>query len=149
MCNVCYGLQASIKLLYKSLIKLLYKSFHSSISHSISLLWTPLLDQNIDFAHQQPPFIYLCVIFWCLIYRQWAMNALAATNRNFLRASRILGLDSKLEKSLLIPFREIKVNNSLTFGFLLLLLLNFCWGFVIMVDQSCRLSVRSQKMMGL
>uniref|UniRef100_A0A803R5F6 Glutamate dehydrogenase n=2 Tax=Cannabis sativa TaxID=3483 RepID=A0A803R5F6_CANSA len=37
------------------------------------------------------------------------MNALAATNRNFLNASRILGLDSKLEKSLLIPFREIKV----------------------------------------
>lgn len=39
------------------------------------------------------------------------MNALAATNRNFQRAARILGLDSKLEKSLLIPFREIKVFN--------------------------------------
>ncbi|CAN6439775.1 unnamed protein product [Victoria cruziana] len=37
------------------------------------------------------------------------MNALAATSRNFKQASRILGLDSKLEKSLLIPFREIKV----------------------------------------
>ncbi|KAL7167022.1 hypothetical protein ACSBR2_037643 [Camellia fascicularis] len=37
------------------------------------------------------------------------MNALAATKRNFRLASRILGLDSKLEKSLLIPFREIKV----------------------------------------
>ncbi|KAG6418516.1 hypothetical protein SASPL_120720 [Salvia splendens] len=37
------------------------------------------------------------------------MNALAATNRNFRQAARILGLDSKLEKSLLIPFREIKV----------------------------------------
>ncbi|KAF1874522.1 hypothetical protein Lal_00029949 [Lupinus albus] len=37
------------------------------------------------------------------------MNALAATNRNFQRAARILGLDFKLEKSLLIPFREIKV----------------------------------------
>lgn len=37
------------------------------------------------------------------------MNALAATNRNFRRAARILGLDSKVEKSLLIPFREIKV----------------------------------------
>ncbi|KAB1215683.1 Glutamate dehydrogenase 2 [Morella rubra] len=37
------------------------------------------------------------------------MNALAATNRNFCHAARILGLDSKLEKSLLIPFREIKV----------------------------------------
>ncbi|OAY85325.1 Glutamate dehydrogenase 2 [Ananas comosus] len=37
------------------------------------------------------------------------MNALAATSRNFRQASRLLGLDSKLEKSLLIPFREIKV----------------------------------------
>ncbi|KAL0452616.1 UNVERIFIED_CONTAM: Glutamate dehydrogenase A [Sesamum latifolium] len=37
------------------------------------------------------------------------MNALAATNRNFMKAARILGLDSKIEKSLLIPFREIKV----------------------------------------
>ena len=38
------------------------------------------------------------------------MNALAATNRNFRLASRLLGLDSKLEKSLLIPFREIKAS---------------------------------------
>ncbi|XP_021319016.1 glutamate dehydrogenase 2, mitochondrial isoform X2 [Sorghum bicolor] len=37
------------------------------------------------------------------------MNALAATSRNFRRASKLLGLDSKLEQSLLIPFREIKV----------------------------------------
>lgn len=37
------------------------------------------------------------------------MNALAATSRNFRQAARILGLDSKLERSLLIPFREIKV----------------------------------------
>lgn len=37
------------------------------------------------------------------------MNALVATNRNFRLAARLLGLDSKLEKSLLIPFREIKV----------------------------------------
>ncbi|GMJ05928.1 glutamate dehydrogenase 2 [Hibiscus trionum] len=37
------------------------------------------------------------------------MNALAGTSRNFRLASRLLGLDSKLEKSLLIPFREIKV----------------------------------------
>ncbi|KAH6809937.1 glutamate dehydrogenase 2 [Perilla frutescens var. frutescens] len=37
------------------------------------------------------------------------MNALAATNRNFRQAARILGLDSKIENSLLIPFREIKV----------------------------------------
>ena len=36
------------------------------------------------------------------------MNALAATSRNFKRAAALLGLDSKLEKSLLIPFREIK-----------------------------------------
>lgn len=36
------------------------------------------------------------------------MNALAATNRNFRQAARILGLDSKIERSLLIPFREIK-----------------------------------------
>ncbi|KAG8065553.1 hypothetical protein GUJ93_ZPchr0004g40265 [Zizania palustris] len=38
-----------------------------------------------------------------------ATNALAATSRNFRQATRLLGLDSKLEKSLLIPFREIKV----------------------------------------
>eukprot|EP00252_Welwitschia_mirabilis_P007848 TRINITY_DN19560_c0_g1_i1.p1 TRINITY_DN19560_c0_g1~~TRINITY_DN19560_c0_g1_i1.p1 ORF type:complete len:412 (-),score=84.18 TRINITY_DN19560_c0_g1_i1:297-1532(-) len=37
------------------------------------------------------------------------MNALAATSRNFKRAARLLGLDAKLERSLLIPFREIKV----------------------------------------
>ncbi|CAN6712433.1 unnamed protein product [Malus baccata var. baccata] len=37
------------------------------------------------------------------------MNALAATNRNFRHAARILGLDYKLEKSPLVPFREIKV----------------------------------------
>ena len=37
------------------------------------------------------------------------MNALVATNRNFKLAARLLGLDAKLEKSLLIPFREIKV----------------------------------------
>ncbi|KAL8096049.1 hypothetical protein AgCh_037130 [Apium graveolens] len=37
------------------------------------------------------------------------MNALAATNRYFRHAARILGLDSKLEQSLLIPYREVKV----------------------------------------
>ncbi|XP_039130508.1 glutamate dehydrogenase 1, mitochondrial [Dioscorea cayenensis subsp. rotundata] len=37
------------------------------------------------------------------------MNALAATSRNFKQAAKLLRLDSKLEKSLLIPFREIKV----------------------------------------
>jgi hypothetical protein len=41
------------------------------------------------------------------------MNALAATSRNFKQAAKLLGLDSKLEKSLLIPFREIKVMNPL------------------------------------
>jgi hypothetical protein len=44
-----------------------------------------------------------------------AMNALAATSRNFRQAARLLGLDSKLEKSLLIPFREIKVGHILLF----------------------------------
>jgi hypothetical protein len=42
-----------------------------------------------------------------------AMNALAATSRNFRQAARLLGLDSKLQKSLLIPLREIKVPDSL------------------------------------
>ncbi|KAH7659238.1 Glutamate/phenylalanine/leucine/valine dehydrogenase protein, partial [Dioscorea alata] len=37
------------------------------------------------------------------------MNSFAATNRNFRHAVKLLGLDSKLAKSLLIPFREIKV----------------------------------------
>lgn len=37
------------------------------------------------------------------------MFVLAATNRNFRYAEKLLGLDSKLAKSLLIPFREIKV----------------------------------------
>lgn len=41
------------------------------------------------------------------------MNSLVATSRNFRQAARILGLDSKLEKSLLIPFREIKVECSI------------------------------------
>ncbi|GJS64087.1 glutamate dehydrogenase 2 [Tanacetum coccineum] len=37
------------------------------------------------------------------------MNPLAATNRNFRHAARLLGLDSQLEKSLLMPHKEIKV----------------------------------------
>ncbi|RXI02401.1 hypothetical protein DVH24_030330 [Malus domestica] len=37
------------------------------------------------------------------------MNPLVATNINFKFAAWLLGLDFKLEKSLLIPFREIKV----------------------------------------
>jgi len=43
------------------------------------------------------------------------MNALAATSRNFKQAAKLLALDSKLEKSLLIPFREIKVMKPLQF----------------------------------
>ncbi|EFJ06181.1 hypothetical protein SELMODRAFT_272294 [Selaginella moellendorffii] len=37
------------------------------------------------------------------------MRPLEATNRYFRQAVKILGIDSKLERSLLIPFREIKV----------------------------------------
>lgn len=47
------------------------------------------------------------------------MNALAATSRNFRKAARLLGLDSKIEKSLLIPFREIKVLAFITSFFFL------------------------------
>ncbi|KAL3651814.1 hypothetical protein CASFOL_004816 [Castilleja foliolosa] len=38
------------------------------------------------------------------------INALAAATRSFRHSSRILGLDAKVEKSLLIPFREIKAH---------------------------------------
>lgn len=48
-------------------------------------------------------------VYYFTLLGEAAMNALAATNRNFRHAARILGLDPKLEKSLLIPFREIKV----------------------------------------
>ena len=37
------------------------------------------------------------------------MNALEATNLYFKRAAKLLALDPKVERSLLIPFREIKV----------------------------------------
>lgn len=37
------------------------------------------------------------------------MNALEATNLYFKRAVKLLKLDPKVELSLLIPFREIKV----------------------------------------
>ena len=53
------------------------------------------------------------------------MNALAATNRNFKLASRLLGLDSKLEKSLLIPFKEIKVRMVLSFPLPLFIIFPF------------------------
>lgn len=59
---------------------------------------------------------YLISSFRLLRYTWAIMNALAATNRNFKLASRLLGLDSKLEKSLLIPFREIKVFDTLSRG---------------------------------
>ncbi|KAJ0982546.1 hypothetical protein J5N97_010801 [Dioscorea zingiberensis] len=49
--------------------------------------------------------------YWGLRVRdcEVKMNALAATSRNFKRAAKLLGLDYKLEKSLLIPHKEIKV----------------------------------------
>lgn len=37
------------------------------------------------------------------------MNALEATNLYFKRAVKLLQLDSRVERSLLIPYREIKV----------------------------------------
>ena len=58
----------------------------------------------LSLSHSLTP---LSSLFHCFLLS--TMNALAATNRNFQRAARILGLDSKLEKSLLIPFREVKV----------------------------------------
>ncbi|KAK9063291.1 hypothetical protein SSX86_017161 [Deinandra increscens subsp. villosa] len=36
------------------------------------------------------------------------MNALASTHRNFRHAARLLNLDPKIEKSLLMPYKEIK-----------------------------------------
>ena len=54
-------------------------------------------------------FWVLTVFYYFTLLGEAAMNALAATNRNFRHAARILGLDPKLEKSLLIPLREIKV----------------------------------------
>ncbi len=42
------------------------------------------------------------------------MKATEATLKNVIRASRLIGLDTRLEKSLGIPFREIKVECSIT-----------------------------------
>ena len=68
------------------------------------------------FAIESEKSNFLCLASQTVI---WAiMNALAATNRNFKLASRLLGLDSKLERSLLIPFREIKVIDVLLHGLL-------------------------------
>jgi glutamate dehydrogenase (NAD(P)+) len=41
------------------------------------------------------------------------MNATEATNHNFRAAARLVGLDSRLERSLILPFREIKVECSI------------------------------------
>ena len=41
------------------------------------------------------------------------MKATEATNRNFSKAARLIGLDAALERSLLVPFREIKVECSI------------------------------------
>lgn len=72
--------------------------------------------------------VVLFVLWNCV---KGTMNALAATNRNFRLASRLLGLDSKLEKSLLIPFREVKASkpaNLLLLPWLLSLVFKLkCW----------------------
>lgn len=65
--------------------------------------------------HFDPSAFFVVVVVGSVLgLFQWGissnkMNALAATSRNFKQAAKLLGLDSKLEKSLLIPFREIKV----------------------------------------
>uniref|UniRef100_A0A6I9S9U3 glutamate dehydrogenase [NAD(P)(+)] n=2 Tax=Elaeis guineensis var. tenera TaxID=51953 RepID=A0A6I9S9U3_ELAGV len=56
-----------------------------------------------------PAYRWPCLLWFCGTSSRDTMNALAATSRNFRQAAKLLGLDSKLEKSLLIPFREIKV----------------------------------------
>lgn len=58
------------------------------------------------------------------------MNALAATSRNFKNAARILGLDAKIEKSLLIPFREIKVLSSVLVVYFKILIMMEFWGLI-------------------
>lgn len=46
--------------------------------------------------------------FW--VWKIWsAINALEATNLYFKRAVKLLKLDPRVERSLLIPYREIKV----------------------------------------
>jgi len=42
------------------------------------------------------------------------MKATEATNLNFSRAARLLGLDARIERSLQMPYREIKVECSIT-----------------------------------
>src|SRR5690242_17968724 len=41
------------------------------------------------------------------------MKATEATNRNFTTAARLVGIDAALERSLIVPFREIKVECSI------------------------------------
>lgn len=68
------------------------------------------------------------------------MNALVATNRNFKLAARLLGLDSKLEKSLLIPFREIKVGiTTHSKGFFVICLYTALL-FIYIIDDLARLN---------
>ena len=61
------------------------------------------------------------------------MNALAATSRNFKRAAKLLGLDSKLERSLLIPFREIKVREGFRGAFFSLKLFWRCSEYHVLI----------------
>lgn len=80
------------------------------------------------------------------------MNALVATNRNFKLAARLLALDSKVEKSLLIPFREIKASE-----ISYMLPLKLYWHVILtwpvffrlfhFVEWKCRLNVPYQETM--
>lgn len=82
------------------------------------------------------------------------MNALVATNRNFKLAARLLALDSKVEKSLLIPFREIKASE---ISYMLPLKLYWDWHVILtwpvffrlfhFVEWKCRLNVPYQETM--
>lgn len=72
------------------------------------------------------------------------MNALAATNRYFRHAARILGMDSKLEQSLKIPYREIKVTIFVSFEyFKLTFSRNYDFFFIFLI----RLSAQFPRMM--
>ncbi|XP_042516029.1 glutamate dehydrogenase 1-like isoform X1 [Macadamia integrifolia] len=75
----------------------------------LQVLISPYFAARDDTSHVAPLKLEIlcCLVFGSVLGSN--MNALAATNRNFKLAARLLGLDSKLEKSLLIPFREIKV----------------------------------------
>lgn len=106
----------------------LYKLFSLNICASLSKKKLYICASDFTYpVSVRPSFVFFTFGFWDLdtisvsgsslcrwvyyltLLGEAAMNALAATNRNFRHAARILGLDPKLEKSLLIPFREIKV----------------------------------------